>query len=186
MDNKQYDDALTELCRALVGGMIDAYIAKLLADKENLINQMVSKMTPPVSDALRGTVHTGGEYDVPWHGKVHRTEVRVVSEEQSKRPHPMWEDYEELVSDLLAGKMLYRNNGHKVVFYKPCLSGIESVSGDQHALCLALLDLAVAEIVTMRHSTPYGDAFEFQLIDKTTSRVDLYHRFPEVLQELRA
>lgn len=186
MDNKQYDDALTELCRALVGEMLDAYIAKLLADKENLINQMVSKMTPPVSDALRGTVHTDGEYDVPWHGKVNRAEVRVTGEEQLKHPHPMWEDYEELVSDLRAGKMLFRNNGQKVVFYKPCLTGIEPVSDNQHALCLALLDLAVAEIVTMRHSTAFGDAFEFQMVDKTTSRIDLYHRFPEVLQELRS
>lgn len=183
MDEKQYDEALTEVCRALVGEMLDAYIAKLLADKENLINQMVSKMTPSMGDVLRGTYHSGGEYETPWHGKVHRMET---TDEQLKRPHPMWSEYEEVVSDLLAGKMLYRNNGQAIVFYKSCTTGIEPVSTNQHAMCLAFLDLALAEVVMMRHSTPFGDAFDFQLVDKTTSRIDLYHRFPEVLQELHS
>lgn len=198
MDKKDYDSAIDDICRALVGEMLDAYFEKLLANKENLINQMVAKMSPAAGEALRGTVHIGGEFGglgpdvvtsdndyVPWHGKVKpfiKPEPDNFDPKGHPKAHEHWPDYEELISDLMSGKMRVIHNSAGVRYYKPNVHGHDEVSAVQKAMCDWLLTEGIAEVYVNRHMTEHGCAFEFLSKDKHISRIEMMRMFPRVSQ----
>lgn len=191
---KQYDDALTELCRALVGEMLDAYIAKLLADKENLINQMVSKMTPPMSDALRGTVHTGGEYDLPWHGKVHPAVERLNSEVPTKLEtehidpmnHPYYAIYHECVKTIIDGKMIIALTpaGHFSGYRVDYGDGTSAVTTEQSELLEQMRQQLIITPVKMLYRSQYDHFYEVGLSEPLTSFNDMIRMFPNLVKGL--